>query len=117
MSLSAHCPHSPIKPNQMNEPDKIGKAFEVHDRYGTHMECLSCGSEMEFEKCDNCKGTGEREVIESDPTFLHGSHSVQCDICYGKCGDHWCPNSKCKTSIAQEIVPNPNRKAQLVKSL
>lgn len=99
----------------MNEPDKIGKAFEVHDKYGSHMECLSCGTEMEFEKCDECQGEGFTEVTEDDPSFLHNVPVKQCDSCYGKQGEYWCPNHECKTSVAVEFVPNPNRKAQLVR--
>lgn len=91
----------------MNEPDKIGKAYEVRDRYGTHMECLSCGSEMEWEKCDTCEGLGWEEVYEDDPSFLHGQNAKQCSSCYGKLGDYWCETKECETKIALEIVPAP----------
>lgn len=98
----------------MNEPDKIGKAFEVHDKYGSHMECLSCGSDMEFEKCDTCEGEGWEEVYEDDPKFLHNKNAKECGSCHGKLGEYWCPNAECKTSVAVTFVPNPNKKAQLV---
>lgn len=98
----------------MNEPDKIGKAYEVRDQDGTHMECLSCGSEMEFEQCDRCNGEGWEDVTEDDPSFMHNDAVKQCGSCYGKCGEWWCPNHQCKTSVITQIVPNPNRQAQFV---
>lgn len=92
----------------MNEPEKIGKAYESKDRYGSIMMCLSCEREMEFERCDHCSGEGWEEVTEDDPSFLHDKPVKDCGSCYGTGGDYWCDTKECETKMALEIVPKPD---------
>jgi hypothetical protein len=78
----------------MSDEQYVIETWEDEPSHGPY--CEHCGSEMSWERCDQCEdGYSDHDCGEDCCCCLVPEPNVRCGQCGGKSGWWWCWNSAC----------------------
>ena len=68
--------------------DRAAQPFVEAPEQDYGKSCPECGSDMTWEDCGACDGTGEINVYDDDPLWYDEDDTVRCNQCEGS-GGYW----------------------------